>query len=71
MSEPLSAIASPLPLLLIGLGLLGYLLSTSLSPRATLIHSPPAAPHHPTSPASPAHPDPLQDTGHPQTTFNC
>jgi len=71
MSEPLSAIASPVPLLLIGLGLLGYLLSTSLSPRATLIHSPPAAPHHPTSPASPAHPDPLQDTGHPQTTFNC
>lgn len=71
MSEPLSAIASPLPLLLIGLGLLGYLLSTSLSPRATLIHSPPAAPHQPTSPASPAHPDPLQDTGHPQTTFNC
>ena len=52
MSEPLSAIASPLPLLLIGLGLLGYLLSTSLSPRATLIPSPPPAPHHPTSPAS-------------------
>ena len=71
MSEPLSAIASPLPLLLIGLGLLGYLLSTSLSPRATLIPSPPAAPHQPTSPASPPHPDPLQDTGHPPHTFNC
>ena len=66
-----SSIASPLPLLLIGLGLLGYLLSTSLSPRATLIQPPPAAPHQPTSPASPAHPDPLQDTGHLPSTFNC
>jgi hypothetical protein len=71
MSEPLSAIASPIPLLLIGLGLLGYLLSTSLSPRATLIPSPPSAPHQPTTPASPPHPDLLQDTGHPPHTFNC
>ena len=71
MSEPLSAIASPLPLLLIGLGLLGYLLSTSLSPRATLIPSPPSAPHQPTTPASLPHPDLLQDTGHLPSTFNC
>jgi len=66
-----SAISSPLPLLLIGLGLLGYLLSTSLSPRATLIHSPPTAPHQPTSPASPPPPDPLQDTGHPPPLSTC
>ena len=66
-----SAISSPLPLLLIGLGLLGYLLSPSLSPRATLTPSPPTAPHQPTSPASPPHPDPLQDTGHLPHTFNC
>ena len=66
-----NAIASPIPLLLIGLGLLGYLLSTSLSPRATLIPSPPSAPHQPTTPASLPHPDLLQDTGHLPSTFNC
>lgn len=66
-----NAIASPIALLLIGLGLLGYLLSTSLSPRATLIPSPPSAPHQPTIPASLPHPDLLQDTGHLPSTFNC
>ena len=60
-----------LPLLLIGLGLLGYLVISSVSPRASLIPIPQPAPHHPSSPASPAHPDPLQDTGHPPHTFNC
>ena len=60
-----------LPLLLIGLGLLGYLVISSVSPRASLIPTPQPAPHHPSPPASPAHPDPLQDTGHPQTIFNC
>lgn len=67
-----SAIASPLPLLLIGLGLLAYLLTTSLSPRATSLTHPPTAPHQPTPPASPPHPDPHQDTGHPPPTlFTC